>query len=406
MVIMDLDRFKEINDTLGHHFGDDLLAEIGRRLTQTIRESDTIARLGGDEFAVTFETEDASRAVEVAHRIGRLLESPFTLGAVSVEVGASIGIALCPAHAEDAGTLMKRADVAMYDAKKNRNRFAVYEPRRDAHSLRRLAILSELRQAISSDALELHYQPCVDVATERTVHGEALVRWRHPVHGLLTPDEFVPLAEQSGSVSAMTLWVLRQAIRDCAGWNAGGRELGVAVNLSALDLYDAGLPALVGSMLSEAGIPPSRLTLEVTESAIMRDAAHARKILADLKGRGVSLAIDDFGTGYSSLAHLKRLPVDELKIDKSFVLHLAEGSAEDGVIVRSTIELGHNMGLRVVAEGVENAESWRALSAFGCDLAQGYFVSRPLTVADFGAWTSDPVWEGDRARPRRAGRPA
>jgi diguanylate cyclase (GGDEF)-like protein len=397
MVMMDLDRFKEINDTLGHSLGDDLLVEIGRRLRQTIRESDTVARLGGDEFAVMFESAAAPIAVEVAQRIGRALEAPFTLGGISIEVKASLGIALFPLHAEDAGTLMTRAEVAMYQAKRSQEAFALYEPGRDEHSLRRLAILSELRQAVAQDALELHFQPKIDIATERAIHAEALVRWRHPVHGMMPPDEFIPLAEQSGNIGIVTKWVLGRAIAECAGWNRAGCDLGVAVNLSALDLYDAGLPTLISGLLHDAGLDPSKLVLEITESAVMKDAAYALKTLRDVKARGIILAIDDFGTGYSSLAHLKRLPLDELKIDKSFVINLSEEATEDGVIVRSTVDLGHNMGLKVVAEGVETDDAYGILKRFGCDMAQGFFISRPLPSPQFLAWMEKSAW-GRRSR--------
>jgi len=386
MIMMDLDRFKDINDTLGHHFGDDLLIEIGRRLNHTLRESDTVARLGGDEFAVMFAVTDPRHAEHVAQKIESALESPFVLGGVSIEIAGSMGIAIFPQHAGDAATLMKRADIAMYEAKKNHSSFAIYEPGRDEHSLRRLAILSELRHAVARDELVLHYQPKIDVGTGRAVHAEALVRWNHPVHGKLPPDEFIPLAEQSGNISMITKWVLRRAIADCGEWNASGVELTVAVNLSALDLFDAELPTYISGLLSEVGLPASKLVLELTESAVMRDPSYALRILRDLKHRGITLAIDDYGTGYSSLAHLKRLPVDELKIDKSFVLNLRNAATDDIVIVRSTIELGHNMGLRVIAEGVENAEAWQILKTLGCDMAQGYFVSPPLPANEFRVW--------------------
>jgi len=398
MIMMDLDRFKEINDTLGHHFGDDLLIEIGRRLQETLRDSDTVARLGGDEFAVTFFTRGKHGAVGVAEKIANALRSPFLLGNVSIEVDASIGIALCPLHAEDAGTLMKRADVAMYDAKKNHSSYAIYEPGRDEHSLRRLTILSELRHAIEREELTLHYQPKIDVHNSRAVHAEALVRWKHPVHGNLPPDEFIPLAEQSGNISMITKWVLRRAILDCGAWNASGVELTVAVNLSALDLFDSDLTALISRLLAEANLPASRLVLEITESALMRDPAYALRTLSELKALGVSLAIDDYGTGYSSLAHLKRLPVDELKIDKSFVLNLGAAATDDIVIVRSTIELGHNMGLKVIAEGVESAEAWEILKSLGCDMAQGYYVSPPLPSEEFGTWMRNSQSKSDDVR--------
>ena len=392
MLMMDVDRFKEINDTLGHQFGDDLLVDIARRLRKATRESDTVARLGGDEFAVMFETADASHAVDMAQRTGRALESAFALGGVSIDVRASMGIALYPPHAEDAGTLLKRADVAMYDAKRSHQPFAIYESVRDEHSLRRLAVLSELRNAVASDQLEVHYQPKVDVATERVVHVEALTRWRHSVHGLMPPDEFIPIAEQSGNIGMITKWVLRRALDDCAAWSRSGLDLAVAVNLSALDLYDSELPAFINGLLHDRGLPPSRLVLEITESALMKDPTHAGRTLRELKDRGIALAIDDFGTGYSSLAHLRRLPVDELKIDKSFVANLDGEGTGDEVIVRSTIELGHNMGLKVIAEGVESVEGWQALKRFGCDMAQGYYISRPMPAPELLVWLGESRW--------------
>jgi diguanylate cyclase (GGDEF)-like protein len=392
MIMMDVDRFKEINDTLGHHFGDQLLIEIGRRLERTSRTSDTVARLGGDEFAIKFTAPSAERAMELAQRVGTAFETPFMLGDVAIDVDASLGIALYPAHAEDADALMKRADIAMYDAKKSLSGVAMYEAGRDEHNLRRLSLMMELRQAIAREELELYFQPKIDVRSERVVHAEALVRWKHALHGIMRPDEFIPLAEQSGNIGLITKWVLRKAIAQCAAWNRRGFDLTVAVNLSALDLFDSELPTFISGLLSEAGLPPTRLVLEITESAVMEDTAYALKILSDLKSRGVGLAIDDFGTGYSSLGHLKRLPVDELKIDKSFVLNLTESSTDDLMIVRSTIELGHNMGLIVIAEGVETLESWRILQRLGCDMAQGYFMSPPLPASQFQEWFVTSKW--------------
>jgi diguanylate cyclase (GGDEF)-like protein len=389
LIVMDVDRFKDVNDTLGHHFGDQLLIEIGRRLEQTIGSTDKVARLGGDEFAVRFTAEDAN---DVATRVGTAFHAPFVLGDVSIDVNASLGIAIYPDHADDADTLIKRADIAMYEAKKNQAGVAVYDSGRDEHSLRRLSLMMELRQAIAGGELELYYQPKIDVATARVVHAEALVRWNHPRHGVMRPDEFIPLAEQSGKIGLITKWAIRKAIAQCAQWRREGLDLTVAVNLSALDLFDSELPTLISGLLSDAGLPAGNLVLEITESAIMKDAVYAQKILADLKRRGICLAIDDFGTGYSSLAHLKRLPVDELKIDKSFVLNLSESATDDLVIVRSTIELGHNMGLVVIAEGVESAESWRILKRLGCDMAQGYYMSAPLPVDAIGEWLRSSEW--------------
>ena len=392
MIMMDIDRFKEINDTLGHHFGDQLLVEIGRRLTQSLRGGDTVARLGGDEFAISFHVREADHALDVARHIAGSLQVPFILGGVSIDVDASMGIAILPLHAIDAAALMKRADIAMYDAKKNHTNIAIYEAGRDEHSVRRLSLLSELRQAIQRDELELHYQPNISFRSGRVVYAEALVRWNHPTYGRMPPDEFIPLAEQSGTIGALTKWVLRAAIRECASWDGIAAPLTVGVNLSALDLFDSELPTYISGLLADAHLPSTRLVLEITESAIMKDPAYALKILRELKSRGVRLAIDDFGTGYSSLAHLKRLPVDELKIDKSFVLNLTAQSTDDAVIVRSTIELGHNMGLTVIAEGVETVEALDILKRLGCDMAQGYYMSPPLPVEKFRRWITESRW--------------
>ncbi|MDQ3283051.1 MAG: EAL domain-containing protein [Acidobacteriota bacterium] len=392
MIMMDVDRFKDINDTLGHNFGDQLLIDIGRRLTQTAGANQTVARLGGDEFAVMFQATTEASAIETATRISSAFDSPFVLGEVGIDVNASLGIALFPAHAADADALMKRADIAMYDAKKNQSGVAMYEAGRDEHSLRRLSLMMELRQAIARGELELYFQPKIDLATDRVIHAEALVRWNHPRHGVMRPDEFIPLAEQAGKISLITKWAIGNAIAQCAAWRAQGLDLTVAVNLSALDLFDSELPTFISGLLSDALLPAAKLMLEITESAVMKDAAYAQRVLADLKRRGMCLAIDDFGTGYSSLAHLKRLPVDELKIDKSFVLNLSEHATDDLVIVRSTIELGHNMGLVVIAEGVETAESMGVLKRLGCDMAQGYYMSAPLPVAKFTEFVTTSRW--------------
>ncbi|HSF19437.1 MAG TPA: EAL domain-containing protein [Vicinamibacteria bacterium] len=391
VVMMDLDRFKEINDTLGHHLGDELLVEVARRLRSMIRESDTVARLGGDEFGILLETSDVPRAREIAQRVGASLETPFALGGITVTVNASMGLSVYPLHATDAVTLMKHADVAMYDAKKTHISVSVYEPRRDEHSLRRLAVLSELRRAVDDDQLQIHYQPKIDIASGRAVQAEALVRWLHPEQGLLRPDEFIPQAESSGKIRMITEWVLRRSIHDCAAWHAAGLDLAVAVNLSALDLYDAQLLSIVDGILNESGLDPTRLVIEVTESAVMKDAVRANGILNELKAQGIVIAIDDFGTGYSSLAHLRRLPVDELKIDKSFVTNLGADD-EDVAIVRSTIELGHNLGLSVIAEGVENGETWQILRELRCDMAQGFFIARPEPRARFEQWMRESTW--------------
>jgi len=385
LLLLDLDRFKEINDTLGHHVGDQLLQRVGPRVLELLRATDTMARLGGDEFAVLLPGggEDAARAL--ASDILAALTVPFTLEGQSLDVGVSIGIALASAHGADAATLLRRADVAMYVAKRGHLGYAVYDPAQDGNSPLRLSLMGELRAAIARDDLLLHYQPKLDHTTGRVSSVEALLRWPHPVHGLIAPDQFIPLAEQTGLIAPLTWWVLETALAQCQTWARDGLILGVAVNLSARTLHDLALPARIAALLATYGVPAGLLTLEVTESALMADPTRALNVLTQLAEQGVCLAIDDFGTGYSSLAYLKRLPVHQLKIDRSFIQHLVEGGA-DAAIVASTIGLGHHLGLRVVAEGVETPEAWQLLVASGCDVSQGYHLSRPVTATELERW--------------------
>jgi len=385
LLLLDLDRFKEINDTLGHHVGDQLLQRIGPRVLELLRAGDTMARLGGDEFAVLLPGAGEAAARALASKILAALDIPFTLEGQSLDVGVSIGIALAPAHGTDAATLLRRADVAMYIAKRGHLGSAVYDPAQDGNSPLRLGLMGELRSAIAEDALLLHYQPKIDHTTGRVSGVEALLRWPHPVHGLIAPDQFIPLAEQTGLIAPLTWWVLETALAQCRAWARDGLMLGVAVNLSARTLHDLALPARIAGMLERYGVPAGLLTLEVTESALMADPARALAVLTRLAEQGICLAIDDFGTGYSSLAYLKRLPVHQLKIDRTFVQHLVEGGA-DAAIIASTIGLGHHLGLRVVAEGVETAEAWQLLAASGCDMLQGYHLSRPVTATELERW--------------------
>ena len=385
LLLLDLDRFKEINDTLGHHVGDQLLQRIGPRVLELLRSVDLMARLGGDEFAVLLPGAGEAAASALASKILAALDIPFTLEGQSLDVGVSIGIALAPAHGNDAATLLRRADVAMYIAKRGHLGAAVYDPAQDGNSPLRLGLMGELRSAIAEDALLLHYQPKIDHITGRVNGVEALLRWSHPVHGLIAPDQFIPLAEQTGLIAPLTWWVLETALAQCRAWARDGLVLGVAVNLSARTLHDLALPALIAGMLEKHGVPAGLLTLEVTESALMADPTRARNVLTQLAAQGICLAIDDFGTGYSSLAYLKRLPVHQLKIDRSFIQHLVEGGA-DAAIVASTIGLGHHLGLRVVAEGVETSEAWHLLAASGCDVSQGYHLSRPVTATELERW--------------------
>jgi diguanylate cyclase (GGDEF)-like protein len=385
MLIIDLDRFKEVNDTLGHAKGDQLLCDVGARLVETLRDADTVARFGGDEFAVLIpRIEDAGQAAEVAHRIAEAMQEPFLLGGVAIQVDMSIGIALSPPDGEDADTLIQRADIAMYEAKRGSAGHAFYTAERDPYSARRLAMVAELRAAIDDRALEVHYQPKVDLETREVTGVEALVRWSHPELGAIAPNEFVPLAEQTGLIKPLTVAVLEAALMQAARWRDDGMPLPVSVNLSARSLLDVALPGEVAGLLEHFGVDASLLALEITESSIMTDPVRALEVLTSLDAMGVRLSIDDFGTGYSSLAYLKRLPVDELKIDRGFVTTMTEDRA-DAFIVRCAVDLGRNLGLRIVAEGVEDAETVEALCALGCTEAQGYYFSRPAPAQELTA---------------------
>ena len=385
LLLLDLDRFKEVNDTFGHDKGDELLEEAARRLGGCLREADTLARLGGDEFAVLIPDADAAAAVAVADRMTAALRRTFVLDAHGVEVTGSIGIVVCPEHAKDVDTLIRRADVAMYQAKKRNMDCALYDPALDHHSPERVAMVGDLRRAIAGDELVLHYQPQLDYAAGRVTSVEALVRWEHPERGLVPPDEFIGLAEQTGLIGELTAWVLRAAIPQAAAWQAEGLPVAVSVNLSARNLRDPGLADLVAGLLGSAGLGPSRLLLEITESALMQDPTQALATLQSLRSLGLSVAVDDYGTGYSSLSYLKQLPLHELKIDRSFVRHLTK-EADDLSIVRSTIGLAHELGLRVVAEGVEDDTTLQLLATLGCDLAQGYHLSRPIPAVELTRW--------------------
>jgi diguanylate cyclase (GGDEF)-like protein len=386
VMLLDLDRFKEVNDTLGHESGDLLLAELARRLREVVRQSDTIARLGGDEFAVLLPRVWAyTDPVDAAARMTRALDEPFVLQDVPIAVEASIGIAVFPEHGTDVDTLLQRADVAMYAAKGRHSGYAVYDAANDDYSPRRLRLIAELRRAIDEGELIVHYQPKEALATGDVVGAEALVRWKHPERGLLQPADFLPVAQQTNLIKPLTLYVLETALAQCAAWRREGLDLHVAVNLSSRSLLDVDFPADVERLLARWELDGDALELEITETTIMADPLRAAVVLDGLNLLGVRIAIDDFGTGYSSLAYLSGLPVDEIKIDRSFVMTMNE-SASHAVIVRSTIDLGRNLGLDVVAEGVETADVREALRALGCDAAQGYFLSRAVPPADLARW--------------------
>ncbi|OWY63529.1 hypothetical protein B7486_52585, partial [cyanobacterium TDX16] len=385
LLVMDLDQFKEVNDALGHHHGDLLLVEIARRLEGTIRECDTIARLGGDEFAVLLTVDaDEAGAIAVASKVARALEQPFFIDELSLQTNASIGIALYPDHAADAEELVRRADVAMYNAKRGTPTFTVYAAEHDRSSVRRLTLLGELRRAIDLDELVVYFQPTIDLRSGRAVRAEALVRWQHPEHGLMGPGEFIELAEVSGMIQPLTRWVCERSMLEAREWVDAGFDLGVSVNLSVRNLYDPDLVPWLRSALAESGLPEHLLTLEITESEVMEDPLVAHEVLGNLRAMGVSTSIDDFGTGHSSLAYLKHLPIDEIKVDRSFVGGMGS-DASDATIVRSIIDLGRNLGLGVVAEGVEDDETLHRLADLGCDRAQGFVIGRPMPASSLRA---------------------
>ena len=391
VLLIDLDRFKEVNDRLGHHIGDLLLQALAPALTEQLEPEVTVARMGGDEFALCLpDVDGADEAVRVAKRIIARLTLPFVIDGYTVDIGASIGIALYPAHASDVSTVMQRADIAMYVAKEMRGGYEVYSAERDPNRRGRITSPGELRRATEMGQLVLHYQPKTDMRTGVARGVEALVRWNHPTLGLLAPAEFIPLAERAGLMGLVTTFVLARALEQCAAWRRQGIDLRLAINVSVQSLYDDTFPGMVAGLLHRSDVPASGLVLDVTESTVMADPRRAQRVLAELGALGVTLAIDDFGTGYSSLAYLKQLPVSELKIDKSFVLGMATDS-DDAVIVHSTIDLGQKFGLEVVAEGVESQRVWQLLARLGCDLVQGSYLCPALPPDALTPWLRDNV---------------
>jgi diguanylate cyclase (GGDEF)-like protein len=400
VLLMDLDRFKEINDTLGHPTGDSLLKETSFRLRRILGPDVTIARLGGDEFAILLpRLRSLIGATDLATNLVTALREPYELQDLSLDVSASIGISLSPQHGTDAETLMQRADVAMYIAKASHSGFEIYDGDKDQYSPNRLALVAELRRAIEERQLVVWYQPKIDLGSGRVIGAEALVRWNHPRHGMMPPDEFIGLAEHTGLISPMTTYVLEEALQQCLAWRrAGSPDFKVAVNLSVKNLMDVELPRQISGLLAKCELVPDALHLEITESSIMEDPERAIEVLTRLHEMGIGIAIDDFGTGYSSLAYLRRLPVDEMKIDRSFVRGMMS-SENDAVIVRSVIDLGRNLGLVVVAEGIEDRESLERLEALGCTVGQGYHIARPMDAEGFDSWAASRNATEEAARP-------
>ncbi len=390
LILLDIDRFKDINDTLGHDHGDELLQQVADRLRNALRDDDVVARLGGDEFAILLpDVRTVANAERLGRRVRGLFGRPFELGEMALHVETSIGVACLPDHAADASSLMRTADIAMYAAKHHRAGVAVYSPDVDDSSPARLVLLAELHQALEHHAddggapqLELHYQPKIDLASHRTVGLEALMRWRHPTRGLLPPGTFVPLAEQSGLIHRVTAFALEETVRQLAHWTAVGTALPVAVNLSAHDVTSSAVVDTIERLLAEHGVDASLLEVEITETALVADPSRVVPVLERMKAMGVRVAIDDFGTGTTSISQLRDLPVDELKIDRLFVADLGEGGrAGSEVVVQAMVDLAHSFGLRVVAEGVEDEHTARALARLGVDLAQGFLWARPAPAS-------------------------
>ena len=395
VLMLDLDRFKHVNDVLGPAVGDQLLQRVAERLRALAPEPHLLARLGGDEFALMVEGAQSQEALRLAKEISNTFEAPLCIGEQTIDVGAGVGVALFPEHAQEAEGLMSQAEAAMYGAKRAQLGVALYDPGQDDRSQASLSLLSELRRAVERNELRLFLQPKLDLHTRSVHSAEALVRWQHPTRGLVPPGLFIPFAEQTGFVRQLSAWVLRESARFASAAAAAGQPLRISVNLSTRDLLDADLPDKIRLLLDEAQADPSQLCLEITESAIMDDPERALRTTEQLHAMGFKLAIDDFGTGYSSLAYLKRLPVQELKIDQSFVMAM-ETEADDRKIVRSTIDLAHNLGLSVVAEGIETLPALRLLAQWGCDEAQGYYMAKPMPCDQFLAWQRQwtaPSWE-------------
>ncbi|MGZ5432323.1 MAG: putative bifunctional diguanylate cyclase/phosphodiesterase [Thermoanaerobaculia bacterium] len=392
LMLMDLDRFKEVNDTFGHQFGDALLKQVSFRLRNQVRGEDVVARLGGDEFALVLpHVDDANGVALTARRILGSLEQPFVIDGQVLDVGASIGIALFPEHGTDGRTLLRRADVAMYAAKQKQSGYSFHREDGESRSPDQLALVVELRHAVERNELVAHYQPKLHMRSGLMTRAEVLVRWNHPQRGHLPPSQFIPLAERTGLIRGVTDWLLDHAIGQCRVWQDSGAPIHIAVNVSARSLLDQGLPGKVQSTLDRWGVDPRFLKIEITESSIMADPAHALAILSMLQSMGVRLSVDDFGTGYSSLTHLRELPIDEIKIDKSFVTGMRRSEA-DAAIVRTVIDLAHHLGKQVCAEGVEDEATWRLLRELGCDLAQGFWIASPMAADELMDWLTETSW--------------
>ncbi|MGZ8135843.1 MAG: putative bifunctional diguanylate cyclase/phosphodiesterase [Methylococcaceae bacterium] len=389
ILLIEIDNFKDIYDTLGRNSSDLILRQFSTRLKAVSREIDAVAKIDGSVFGFLLaDINNLTVAERLAQTIQQAMEASFVIERLHVSVHSNIGIVYCPDHGDDVDTLVQRAGVALHMAQHVNCGYAIYEPSFDKYSPKKLTLMTELRHAIDRDELELFYQAKVSIQTGELCGAEALIRWNHPVYGMIMPDEFIPMAERTRTIKHVTLWVLQRAFRNCADWQKQGINLKISVNLSAKDLHDPELPDLIAGVAASATIKPEWIILEITESSVMRDPESALEIINRLYNMGYQFSIDDFGTGYSSLAYLRKMPLSEIKIDRSFVMDITK-SENDSVIVNATINLAHNLGLQVTAEGVESQEVMTKLKDYGCDVAQGYFLNKPLSVKDFSQWMNN-----------------
>lgn len=385
LIMMDLNRFKEINDTLGHHIGDLVLQQTGDRIFNIFRQTDTVARLGGDEFSILLPETNLEQSISLTRKVIEDFSRPFIIEEHSLNVDISIGLVESPTHGDDGNILMQRADTAMYISKQNKIGYSIYDPNKDSHSIGRLALMSELREAIANEQLELHFQPKVDMKTNKVIAAEALLRWNHPQRGFIKPDDFIPLAEQTGLIKPISHWVIDKAIAQTAEWKSKNINLTMAINISIYNLHDAMLMQQIEDVLLKHKLPTESLILEFSESDIMSEPLRAKQTFEKIREKGINLSIDDFGTGYSSISYLNKLPVNEIKIDRSFISEIMENK-DDIIIVRSTIELAHNLGIKIVAEGVHNKPIWDILKELNCDFVQGHYISEALSTHAFTSW--------------------
>jgi diguanylate cyclase (GGDEF)-like protein len=408
LVVLNLDHFKEVNDSFGHLAGDELLKQLGTRLQVSLRREDFVARLGGDEFGVILSGATPAIAARLAEKLSAALEQPFTVQGHALAVEASMGVATYPEHGITAEGLMRRADIALHVAKRTPGTATTYSEEYEEAGASHLALMADLRAALQDDSLAMYYQPLIDLKTRLVVRFEALLRWKHPVRGIVPPDQFIPFAEQTGVIQPLTDWVIKSVLKQTLSWHEAGHDLGVAVNISMRNLIDPGLPERIAVMLRDGRVDRTPgeqlLSLEVTEGVLMADPVRAVERLDRLRRLGIRLSVDDFGTGYSSLAYLSRLPVNEMKIDRSFIMGITDDPSK-AAIVRAALDLGHNLRLQVVAEGVEDRQTWDLLLALGCDMAQGYFMARPMPAEAVLPWLLSSSY-GGKADGSNADRPA